>query len=102
MHAARRHAAIHHDVERAHASLGEGMFEGEKIETGALWHRAGIAFQRSATGKRARSMNDMDFDGFGIGGDLGESKKGTADVLDVDLAAARRKKAAASFGHRPS
>jgi len=33
----------------------------------------------------ARIINAMDFDGFGIGGDLGESKTGTRDVLGWTL-----------------
>lgn len=40
----------------------------------------------------ARVINKMDFDGFGIGGDLGESKKGTVDVLTWTLPLLAEKK----------
>jgi len=40
----------------------------------------------------ARMINKMDFDGFGIGGDLGVSKKGTTDVLGWTLPFLNEKK----------
>jgi queuine tRNA-ribosyltransferase/7-cyano-7-deazaguanine tRNA-ribosyltransferase len=40
----------------------------------------------------ARIINAMDFDGFGIGGDLGESKTGTHDVLGWTLPLLNEKK----------
>jgi queuine tRNA-ribosyltransferase/7-cyano-7-deazaguanine tRNA-ribosyltransferase len=40
----------------------------------------------------ARVIGKMDFDGFGIGGDLGESKKGTVDVLKWTLPLLNEKK----------
>lgn len=40
----------------------------------------------------ARTINKMDFDGFGIGGDLGVSKKGTTEVLRWTLPLLNEKK----------
>jgi queuine tRNA-ribosyltransferase/7-cyano-7-deazaguanine tRNA-ribosyltransferase len=49
----------------------------------------------------ARVMSDMDFDGFGIGGDLGESKIGTRNVLrwTLPLLDERRPRHLLGIGH---
>jgi queuine tRNA-ribosyltransferase len=50
----------------------------------------------------ARYINLLDFDGFGIGGDLGETKKDMAKILSWIIPNLDGKKTAAYAGHRPA